>query len=456
MASKYHSLPSVDRILSDTRIEQLSELYSRKAIVDLVRQQLSECRNGIRSGINSPTFEQIIESVLTTASSLWKSWPIPVINATGVILHTNLGRAPLSSESMQYLDMAARGYTNLEFDLETGKRGSRQEHISRLVSQVTGSESALVTNNNAFGVLLGLTTLAKGKEVIVSRGEAVEIGGGFRIPEILAQSGASLVEVGTTNRTYVADFENAVNSKTGVILSVHPSNFKVSGFTHTPEIRELAKLGQAHNIPVLHDLGSGCLIDSSTFGLSKEPMPQDSIAAGVDLVFFSGDKLLGGPQSGIIAGTNNYISEIKAHPLARAIRVDKLNMAALTATLVHYIKDEALEKIPVWRMISLDTESIRLRARKWQQSIGSTASLEPSVSTIGGGSLPGETLPTWTVQINTMSLIDGVNNIANRIRNSNPPVLTRIEDEHLVLDPRTVQDHEDDDLLRVVKGALEA
>ena len=456
MASKYHSLPSVDRIVSDPRIKQLSELYSRKSIVDLARQQLSEFRAGIQSGIGSPAFEDIVEAILKTARSLWDSWPIPVINATGVILHTNLGRAPLSSESIRYLDIAARGYTNLEFDLETGKRGSRQEHLSRLVSQVTGSESALITNNNAFGMLLGLTSLANDKEVIVSRGEAVEIGGGFRIPEILAQSGAALVEVGTTNRTYVKDFENAISPRTGVILSVHPSNFKVSGFTHSPEIQELVKLGHAHNIPVLHDLGSGCLIDSSAFGLSKEPMPQESITAGVDLVFFSGDKLLGGPQSGIIAGKDNYISKIKAHPLARAIRIDKLNMAALTATLVHYIKGEALEKIPVWRMISLDTESIRLRAREWQQRIGDRASLETSFSTVGGGSLPEETLPTWTVNINTEGLFGGVTSIANTLRNSNPPVLTRIVDEHLILDPRTVQDHENDDMIRIVTAALEA
>jgi len=378
-----------------------------------------------------------------------------VINATGVVLHTNLGRSPLSKDAIQAMQRAAQGYSDLELDLLTGRRGSRQAHISNLVARVTGAEAALVVNNNASAVMLGLAAIAGGKEVIVSRGEAVEIGGGFRIPDVLAQSGAELVEVGTTNRTYARDYEAAIGENTGALLAVHASNFRVMGFTHTPEIQELVGVGGRSGIPVLHDLGSGCLLDSARFGIMHEPMPQESVRSGVGLSFFSGDKLLGGPQSGIIAGKKTLVDVVARHPLARAMRIDKLSMAALAATLEHYVKGEALEKVPVWRMIAMTVDDVKARAARWAMEIGTGACLVESRATIGGGSLPGETLPTWALAINCDRLPGGAEGAATRLREWDSPVMSRIEDGRVLLDARTVLPDEDDSVLRAVKHALQ-
>ena len=295
MTTPFRSLPSVDRVLSDRRLQELAGTFSHEAMLDLVREELDAARIAIKDGLAAPELNELVRLIENRAVLQWRVWPRSVINATGVILHTNLGRAPLSTEAMEATQRAAMGYSELELDLETGARGSRQAHISRLLCQLTGAEAAFVVNNNAAAVFLGLISVARGKEVIVSRGEAVEIGGGFRIPDVLRQSGAVLVEVGTTNRTYVGDFEAAITENTAAILAVHASNFRVTGFTHSPSISDLAELGKKHGIAVLHDLGSGCLLDTSRLGLAHEPMPQASIAAGVDLAFFSGDKLLGGP-----------------------------------------------------------------------------------------------------------------------------------------------------------------
>ena len=302
MTTAYRLLPSVERLLSDESIALLIEEHSRPIVIELVRQELDEARSGIKSGGAAPRQEEIIAAVSARAEALTLDWPQHVINATGVVLHTNLGRSPLSADAIRAMQRAAQGYSDLELDLLTGRRGSRQAHISGLVARATGAEAALVVNNNASAMMLGLAAIATGKEVIVSRGEAVEIGGGFRIPDVLAQSGATLVEVGTTNRTYARDYEAAITENTGALLAVHASNFRVMGFTHAPEIRELVEIGARRGVPVLHDLGSGCLLDSAQFGLMHEPMPQESVKAGVGLSFFSGDKLLGGPQAGIIAG----------------------------------------------------------------------------------------------------------------------------------------------------------
>ena len=451
MATGFRALPSVDTVLSDQRIQRLIADYSRASVLDLVRAQLSDAREAVRDGRNAQDIDQVVDGVARRADLDWQSWPAPLINATGVVLHTNLGRAPLSPEAIEAAARAAGSYSNLELDLETGKRGSRHSHISALVRQLTGAEAAVAVNNNAAAVTLALAAIAPGKEVIVSRSEAVEIGGGFRVPEVMRQSGATLVDVGTTNRTYARDYEAAITEKTGAILSVHASNFKVEGFVHQPSIQELAEVGKARGIPVLHDLGSGCLLETARFGLAHEPMPQESIAAGASLAFFSGDKLLGGPQAGIIAGRAELVEKAAAHPLARAIRADKMSLAALTATMLHYIRDEAEAKIPIWRMISASPQKLSDRAEAWRLFVVRAVNVDGS-STIGGGSLPGETLPTTLLAIDPDG---GVEGLAHRLRHAKHPVIGRIEDDRLLLDPRTVLPDEDKALLQTLHEALQ-
>lgn len=455
MTTAYRLLPSVERLLSNESIALLVEEHSRPVVLDLVRQELDEARSSIKSGNPAPRLDDIIAAINERAESLTGDWPRHVINATGVVLHTNLGRSPLSNDAMHAMHRAAQGYSNLELDLLTGRRGSRQAHISSLVARVTGAEAALVVNNNASAVMLGLAATADGKEVIVSRGEAVEIGGGFRIPDVLAQSGARLVEVGTTNRTYARDYEAAIGENTGALLAVHASNFRVMGFTHAPDLGELVEIGMQRGIPVLHDIGSGCLLDSARFGLMHEPMPQESASSGVGLSFFSGDKLLGGPQAGIIAGKKALVDVVARHPLARAMRIDKLSMAALAATLEHYIKGEALDKIPIWRIIAMTADDVKVRAERWAREIGDSASPVKSRATIGGGSLPGETLPTWALAINCDELLGGAEGVAKQLREWDSPILGRIEDGRVLLDARTVLPGEDDTMLQAVRHALQ-
>ena len=456
MTTPFRSLPSVDLLLSDERVQALMQTYSRQAVVELVRSQLDRSREAITNGIGQADFDELVHAIEHQAQTRWRSWPTPVINATGVILHTNLGRAPLSDDALDAMQRAARGYSDLELDLDSGRRGSRQAQIAQLVCQLTGAEAAMVVNNNASAVLLGLAAIASGKEVIVSRGEAVEIGGGFRIPDVLRQSGATLVEVGTTNRTYARDYEAAITENTGAILSVHASNFRVVGFTHSPAINDLVELAKKHGVPVLHDLGSGCLLDTSQFGLAQEPMPQESVKAGIDLGFFSGDKLLGGPQAGIIVGSKERVDVVSRHPLARAVRIDKLSMAALGATLMHYIREEAISEIPVWRMMATSDDYLKARAEVWQKSLGSQTLVVRGFSTIGGGSLPGETLPSWVLSIDSASLNGGAQGLANELRQSAPPVVGRIEEDKVLLDPRTVLPGEESELIRVVAEALKS
>ena len=454
MTTAYRLLPSVERLLSDKHVASLIEMHSRQVVVELVRQTLDDARAAIAAGDDAPTADAIIDAVILQAEASGREWPRHVINATGVVLHTNLGRSPLSKDAIRAMQRAAQGYSDLELDLPTGRRGSRQAHISSLVARVTGAEAALVVNNNASAVMLGLAAIADGIEVIVSRGEAVEIGGGFRIPDVLAQSGATLVEVGTTNRTYGRDYEAAITENTGALLAVHASNFRVMGFTHAPNIAELVEIGERHGVAVLHDLGSGCLLDSAQFGMMHEPMPQESVKAGVGLSFFSGDKLLGGPQAGIIAGKRELVDTVSRHPLARAMRIDKLSMAALAATLEHYIRGEALHKIPIWRMIAMTADDVKARVEICADELGADTSLVQSQSTIGGGSLPGETLPTWALAINCDGIDGGAETVAKRLRDADTPVMGRIEDGRVLLDARTVLPREDDALINAVKRAL--
>ena len=448
-------LPSVERVLSSRRIRTLSDQYAREWVTNLVRDQIDEARDSVRMGSKAPTIEDISNSVAQQIETLGRVWPRPIINATGVIIHTNLGRAPLSLEAMEAMLQVSEGYSNLEFDLDEGRRGSRQAHIQALLRQLTGAEAALVVNNNASAVLLGLSALARGKEVVISRGEAVEIGGGFRIPDVLRQSGADLVEVGTTNRTYGSDYEAAITGNTAALLKVHASNFRMEGFTNSAEARELVAIANQHGIPVLHDIGSGCLLETNEFAMAHEPTPQESISAGVSLVFFSGDKLLGGPQSGVVVGKSDLVARLDRHPLARAVRIDKINLAALAATLLHYVKGEAAVKVPVWRMIQTYTGELEDRAHHWQTVIGNKALVSRGLSTVGGGSLPGETLDTWVVALDCDGIPGGPEQVTRRLREYSTPIITRIEGDRVILDTRTVFLEEEETLLRAVREILE-
>ena len=386
--------------------------------------------------------------------SMARREPRRVINATGVVIHTNLGRAPLSWAATEAMAEAAAAYTDLELDLETGRRGSRQAHLQSLLRQLTGAEAALAVNNNASAVFLGLSALSSGKEVIVARGEAVEIGGGFRIPDVLRQSGAILVDVGATNRTYARDYENAVTVNTAAFLKVHASNFRVEGFTAWVEPGELVELGQQRGIPVLHDVGSGSLLPTEKYGLAHEPTPQESISAGVGLVFFSGDKLLGGPQAGIVVGSRELVNQLERHPLARAVRIDKVSLAGLTATLLHYLRQEAESEVPIWRMIGSSEEAVRDRALRWKASLDGEAQVVAGRSAVGGGSLPGETLPSWVLALPCFEASGGAEGVMERLRQGDPPVVARIEEDRVLLDPRTVLPEEDEALLLGVRAAL--
>jgi L-seryl-tRNA(Ser) seleniumtransferase len=441
--SNLRSLPSIEKLLQDPRLKDVISNHSHAPIVALARTALDAARSEILDGGASPDHAQIIAGIELAAAAMLTSWPERVINATGVVIHTNLGRAPLSGAATKAAAATAAGYTDLEISLDTGKRGSRTEHISRLLAQATGAEAGLVVNNNASAVMLALANFCVDGEVIVSRGEAVEIGGGFRIPDVLGQSGAILVEVGTTNRTYARDYENAITDRTAAILKVHPSNFRVSGFTAAPSAQELTEVGNRRGVLVINDLGSGCMLDTAQFGMMPEPTVQESVDAGIGLSMFSGDKLLGGPQAGIIVGNENLIGKMAKHPLMRALRVDKITLATLSATLLSYINGSAMEDIPVWRMISASQESLAARLDGWLSAspgLGEIATLEESRSAIGGGSLPGETLPTVVVSITPPGAPD---DMLATLRARTPPVIARIEDDKILLDPRTVLPEED-------------
>jgi L-seryl-tRNA(Ser) seleniumtransferase len=446
-AEQYRSIPSVDAVLRDARIAALAGAFSLAAVTALVRGVTDEARNGARNGKPSDS-STIVEEVLSRASRDWRTGPRLAINATGVVLHTNLGRAPLSRGAAQAAAASAVGYSDLEFSLDTGKRGSRTSHISGLIAAVTGAEAGFAVNNNASAVLLTLSALADGREVIVSRGESVEIGGGFRVPDVMRQSGATLIEVGTTNRTYDRDYDAAVTERTTAILKVHPSNFSVQGFTHTPELSELVSVGRKHSIPVLNDLGSGSLVDTRRYGMQREPTVQDSVVDGAALTLFSGDKLLGGPQAGIICGDRSLLDKVAKHPLTRAVRIDKMTLAALSATLLSYLRDDYETEIPIWRMISASPESLETRAIKWRDAI-QTGEVRPDRSTVGGGSLPGETLPTSVLAIRTGKNPDV---LTAALRSQEMPVIGRIQDDELLLDPRTVLPEQD----KLVAAALAA
>ncbi|MBI5301815.1 MAG: L-seryl-tRNA(Sec) selenium transferase [Chloroflexi bacterium] len=444
--NQLRNLPSVDALLQDHTLRDLEQRYGHTLIVEACRDALDDARKTILAGGDAPMPALLLDNVRTHIERAARPSLVPVINATGVIIHTNLGRAPLSDDTLTAMKIAAQGYSNLEYDLASGERGSRYTHAESVIMRLIGAEGALVVNNNAAAVTLILATFARGKQVILSRGQLVEIGGGFRVPEVMQQSGAELIEVGTTNRTYIADYARAITDQTALLMRVHSSNFRVIGFTHAATLEELAALAHEKNLLCVDDLGSGALLDTRAYGLEHEPMPQESLAAGADLVSFSGDKLLGGPQAGIIVGKKSAIDALKKFPLTRALRVDKVTLAGLQATLLHYLKGEAIKKIPIWMMLAATREQLDVRASKWAERLRAknlAAMVMDAESTIGGGSLPGETLPTRALAI-TVASPDA---FAKRLRENTPPIIARIEENRVVFDPRTVLAREEENLI---------
>jgi len=444
-------LPSVEQLLQTHLAAELIANYGRPTTLKAIRLSLNEIRDSF-SGSGEATVPDR-ENILNQASSILHTWTapslIPLINASGVILHTNLGRAPLSGSAIQNIEIIARGYSNLEFDLETGKRGSRSVHAESLLKLLTGAEAALVVNNNAAAVLLVLSALANKRNVVISRSQLVEIGGGFRVPDVMKLSGARLVEVGSTNRVHLNDYEHALTEPAALVMHTHHSNFKMIGFTEEPGNKEIADLAHKSGVLFVDDLGSGSLLPTESYGLAHEPTVQEALADGADLVCFSGDKLLGGPQAGIIVGRSELLEKIKKHPLSRALRADKLCLAALTATLLHYVRDEVVSEIPIWRMISFTSKQVKVRAAAWCAKLGQ-GEVFAGESTIGGGSLPGEFLPTWVLALTVTS----PDKFLVKLRRGQPPLIARTDKGRVLLDPRTVLPEQDGALLVNLANAL--
>jgi L-seryl-tRNA(Ser) seleniumtransferase len=463
--SRSHScrqIPSADRILGWPEVLPLLSKSSRNFILTLLREILNSIRQELKDGIAEEVDDSgLRESIIHQLHAEFNRWTQPllgkVINATGVVLHTNLGRAPLSREAKERIAEVAVHYSNLEFDLNLGVRGKRDVFVDRLLHQVLGCPKAVVVNNNAAAVFLILNTLAENGEVLISRGELIEIGDSFRIPDILRKSGAVLREVGTTNKTRVSDYQEAITERTCLILRVHPSNFRIEGFSSRPGLAELVRLSEACSVPLAEDLGSGCLVDLKPFGINDEPSPRVSIEMGVDVVCFSGDKLLGGPQSGIIAGDAELLQKIRKNPLFRALRVDKLTTAALEATLLAYVRNSEETEIPVIQMIGLSTAVIEDRARSILKQLGG---VQPTLvfdiidgsSMIGGGSTPSHALPTKLISIRSQESSAG--KIETRLRANSPAILTRVENERVLLDLRTVFPEQEADLLDALKALV--
>ena len=449
MQEALRALPSIDQLLQEERSGRLAELYGRSAVTAALRVVLEETRLAILAGGGEvPDEGGCLARVEQHLRRQFAPTLVPVINATGVILHTNLGRTPLARAARAAMAAVAHGYSTLEYDLESGKRGSRQLHAARQLCALTGAEDALVVNNNAAALVLMLSALARDREVVISRGQLVEIGGGFRIPEIMAESGAILREIGSTNRTRREDYEQAISPQTALLLRVHPSNFRQTGFVETTSLTELVSLAQEQSLLVADDVGSGALLETTKFGLPVEPTVQEGVRAGADIVLFSGDKLLGGPQAGILVGKSAVLSRLKRHPLARAIRADKLTLAALGATLGAYLRERATQEIPIWWMIARERAELKETAIRWQRELG--GEIIEAESAVGGGSLPGGTLPSVALVIATKD----VDQIAAELRNAQPPIIARIDNERVLLDPRTVLPEQDEILLAIIKGIL--
>ncbi|MEN9938452.1 MAG: hypothetical protein RLZZ387_5031 [Chloroflexota bacterium] len=447
MSSPFRSLPAVDTLVREVERRLNGDALPRDLLVGAARAALEQARRQITAGDAAPTADALAKEVAAQARAAARPSLRPVINASGVILQTNLGRAPLSDAALRAMRAVGEGYSNLEYDLTAGARGSRSTHLAALLRRLTGAEDALAVNNNAAAIYLALIALAAGREVVVSRGQAVEIGGGFRIPDVLRQSGAALVEVGTTNRTYARDYAEAISERTALLLRVHTSNFRLEGFVHETPLHDLATVGRERGVPVLDDLGSGTLLPTAPYGLAPEPTVQESVAAGADLVTFSGDKLLGGPQAGLIVGRGDLVERLRRHPLARALRLDKTTIAGLEATLLAYLRGTATAEVPVWRMITAPLEALRARAEQIAAAAG--GSVAPCESAVGGGSLPGQTLPSFAVALDTVR----PDELARALRLGEPPVVARVAEGRLLLDVRTVLEEQDEELVGAIRRA---
>ena len=445
-------IPPVNDVLARSELADFGSVLDQPFVARLLNELLAETRERLRLDDSEASREELTKSIASELGRRIEAFLTPslrrVINASGVVLHTNLGRAPLPAAAIDHLRAMSLGYSNLEFNIGQGSRGKRDSHVAGFVNELLGSEAAIVVNNNAAAVLLVVNSLAEGGEVLASRGEQVEIGGSFRIPEVMDKSGARLIEVGSTNRTRIEDYESAISPDARLMLRVHPSNFKVVGFTERPSLEEFVALGQRAHLTTFEDLGSGCMIDLSRLGITDEPIPTDSVRAGMDVVSFSGDKLLGGPQAGIIAGRKVVVDRIRANPMFRALRVDKLTLAALEVVLLAYLRGD-LSQIPVWRMLLAEEGALRDRAEAFARRAGSVAVPVSLQSVVGGGSVPEGEIPSWGVHVS----LDGVSatELERRFRSGEPPVVVRIEDDRVLLDLRTVAREEEDDLLRILK-----
>jgi len=446
-AALLRKIPKVDDLLEEERVKGLLRLFPRRVVLEGIRRALDRLREGIQGGtLTAVERASLLDRVAAEVKGLGSPKLRKVINATGVVLHTNLGRAPLSEAALQRLKDVGGRYSNLEYDLSKGRRGLRYVHVEDLLCRLSGAEAAMVVNNNAGAVLLVLNTLAEGREVVVSRGELVEIGGAFRIPDVMAKSGAILREVGTTNRTHPRDYEGAINDRTALLLKVHTSNYRIVGFTSEVPLEGLVEIGRRYRLPVMEDLGSGLLLDLSRYGLKGEPTVQGALARGADVVTFSGDKLLGGPQAGIILGKREIVEEVRKNPLTRALRIDKLTLAALEATLFAYLDEEvALEEVPALRMLTTPLEVLKKRARRLQRlirkaSLRVDAELVREASQVGGGAFPFQDLPTWAVAVRPLDI--SLEAFEEGLRLGDPPVVVRISGDRVLFDARTIADDE--------------
>jgi L-seryl-tRNA(Ser) seleniumtransferase len=443
----------VDKLLSLEEGDALVAAFGHPLTVNAVRHTLSEIRTAYKDvSLDAiPSLNVILKRTEETLADWVNPSLQPVINATGVVIHTNLGRAPLSRETIRAMQAVSAGYSNLEYDLGKGRRGSRYLHAEELLVRLTGAEAALVVNNNAAALMLALAALARRRRALISRTQLVEIGGGFRIPEVMKQSGAKLYEIGATNRVHLKDYDKAIKDQSiALVMRAHRSNFRLEGFTGEPAVEEVIALAHDAGLPFLDDLGSGSLLDTAAFGLGHEPTVQEALAAGADLVCFSGDKLLGGPQAGVIVGRKDLIAKLRKHPMARAVRADKTALAGLSATLLHYLKNEAVEKIPVWQMIAARPDALKTAVAGWIDELG-TGSIIKGASTVGGGSLPGETLPTFLLALD----IPHPDRVLALLRAAATPVIARLEDDRAVFDPRTVFPEQEKQFLAVLKQTLQ-
>ena len=460
------SLPSVDEILKSPKGLEWQQSFPRRCVLRAIRETLEQRRQAIRRGDGKGlSIAELWPDIQARAEELSSFSLQPLINATGIVIHTNLGRSVLPEEVLDQVKRIACGYSNLEYDLGKGRRGKRYAHVQEVLNEITGAEASLIVNNNAAAVLVCLSALAAGQDVIVSRGELVEIGGSFRIPDVMAASGTLLREVGTTNKTHLRDYEGAITAETALLLKVHQSNYRIIGFTGEVGIEEMSALGRKHSLPVMFDLGSGCLIDLKPYGVQREPTVQEVVRAGVDLVTFSGDKLLGGPQGGVITGKRELIERIARHPLMSALRVDKLTLAAFEATLMYYLDEEkAKEQLPTLKMLLQHPEELEGRAQRIASAVRGAlgvsseaiASLQvrEDFSQSGGGALPEVEFKTYVAAVKPLRL--SVNRLEERLRRGRPPVIARIQDDLLLLDARTVRDHEIVTLVEAVRAALAA